>query len=256
MQFGVEIACGSSRIEMTTFGGGKTVFLCWGKQIQSSNFLCVVCLWIVGCFFNPLENSDQFSHWQWNVCFFFIDRNTFFIVQNFATGSILHCVQDSKTQLGHLDWYMILCFVKNSYWLPHIPLRMLGLSSVIWNEDRWSEQWFSHLRGSWLCYDTWIIQQGINHYIVIEVIGEQICFLVAVLIILGLVGPQETVEPDGIEVLSLLTEQVMNYSRTNGPPQGRWRILPQREREWVAATTNTPSPQFYPCKKFLSLTKK
>lgn len=72
-----------------------------------------------------------------------------------------------------------------------------------------------------MCCDTWIIQQGINHYTVTEVIGEQICFLVAVLIILGLAGPQETVEPDGIEVLSLLSEQVMNYSRTNGPPHGR-----------------------------------
>lgn len=72
-----------------------------------------------------------------------------------------------------------------------------------------------------MCHDTWIIQQGINHYIVTEVIGEQICFLVDVLIILGLPGPQETAEPDGIEVLSLLSEQVMNYSRTNGPPHGR-----------------------------------
>lgn len=43
----------------------------------------------------------------------------------------------------------------------------------------------------------------------------------AVLIIPGLAGPQETVEPDGIEVLSPLSEQVMNYSRTNGPPHGR-----------------------------------
>lgn len=223
------------------------------READSKQQFFVRCMF-VDCwsfFFNPLENTDQFSHWQWNL-FFFIDRNTFFIVQNFATESILHCVQDSKTQLGHLDWYMILCFVKNSHWLPHIPLRMLGLSSVIWNEDRWSEQWFSHLRGSWLCYDTWIIQQGINHYIVIEVIGEQICFLVAVLIILGLVGPQETVEPDGIEVLSLLTERVMNYSRTNGPPQGRWRILPQREREWVAASTNTLFPNFIPVKFFQS----
>lgn len=57
----------------------------------------------------------------------------------------------------------------------------------------------------------------------------------AVLIILGLASPQETVEPDGIEVLSLLSEQVMNYSRTNGPPHGRWRILPRSaktEGEW------------------------
>lgn len=45
-------------------------------------------------------------------------------------------------------------------------------------------------------------------------------FPVAVLIILGLPGPQETIEPDGIEVLSLLNEQVMNYSRTNGTPHG------------------------------------
>ena len=37
----------------------------------------------------------------------------------------------------------------------------------------------------------------------------------------GAIGPQETVEPDGIEELSLLSEQVMNYSRTNGPPHGR-----------------------------------
>lgn len=53
---------------------------------------------------------------------------------------------------------------------------------------------------------------------VIEVIGEQICFLVAVLIIRRLAGPRETAEPDGIEVLSLLTEQVMNYFSTNGLP--------------------------------------
>lgn len=57
----------------------------------------------------------------------------------------------------------------------------------------------------------------------------------AVLIILGLVRPQETVEPDGIEVLSPLSEQVMNYFRTNGPPHGRWGIIPQKlqtEGEW------------------------
>lgn len=54
-----------------------------------------------------------------------------------------------------------------------------------------------------------------------EVIGEQICFLVAVLIIPGLARPQETEEPDGIEVLSPVSEQVMNYSRTNGLPHER-----------------------------------
>ena len=59
---------------------------------------------------------------------------------------------------------------------------------------RWSGRRFSHLRGPWLCCDTWIIQQGINHYIVIEVMGETICFLEAVLIIPGVVGPQETAE--------------------------------------------------------------
>lgn len=46
-----------------------------------------------------------------------------------------------------------------------LPLRLKRLSAV-------------------LC-DTRIIQQGINHNIVTEVIGEQICFLVAVLIIYG-----------------------------------------------------------------------
>lgn len=41
------------------------------------------------------------------------------------------------------------------------------------------------------------------------------------LIILRLSGPRETGEPDGIEVLSLPSEQVMNYFRTNGTPHGR-----------------------------------
>lgn len=37
----------------------------------------------------------------------------------------------------------------------------------------------------------------------------------------GLAGPQETEEPDGIEMLSPLSEQVMNYTRTNGATRGR-----------------------------------
>lgn len=58
----------------------------------------------------------------------------------------------------------------------------------------------------------------------------------------GASRPQETVEPDGIEVLSLLNEQVMNYSRTNGQPHGRWGILPPRvetEGEWQYSLTHT-----------------
>lgn len=37
----------------------------------------------------------------------------------------------------------------------------------------------------------------------------------------GAIRPQEIAEPDGTEVLSPLSEQVMNYFRTNGTPHGR-----------------------------------
>lgn len=54
-------------------------------------------------------------------------------------------------------------------------------------------------------------------------------------------GPQETVEPDGIEVLSLLSEQVMNYCRTNGLPHGRGGN-PRTRTRGSGCTTATPPP--------------
>lgn len=53
--------------------------------------------------------------------------------------------------------------------------------------------------------------------------------------------PQETVEPDGIDRLSLLNEQVMNYCGTNGWTCGRRGILSQWGWGWVAASTKTRS---------------
>lgn len=56
MQFGVEIACGSSRTELTTFGGGKTVFYVEGSRFKAALYVCG----LLGVFLTPMKTLTSF----------------------------------------------------------------------------------------------------------------------------------------------------------------------------------------------------
>lgn len=66
----------------------------------------------------------------------------------------------------------------------------------------------------------------------------------AVLLIPVPAEPRKAIEPDGVEVLSPLSEQVMNFSRTNRLPHGRWENLPTKkkgmEETWQHSPALTP----------------
>lgn len=67
----------------------------------------------------------------------------------------------------------------------------------------------------------------------------------------GAIRSRKTGEPDGIEVLPLPSEQVMNYFRTNGTPQGRCGN-PHTEKEGKGSKATTTHslhiiPQCHDC---------
>lgn len=60
MQFGVEITCGSSRIELTTFGGGKTVFYVEGSRFKAAIFCALYVCGLLVVFLTPLKTLTSF----------------------------------------------------------------------------------------------------------------------------------------------------------------------------------------------------
>lgn len=60
MQFGVEITCGSSRIELTTFGGGKTVFYVEGNRFKAAIFCALYVCGLLVIFLTPLKTLTSF----------------------------------------------------------------------------------------------------------------------------------------------------------------------------------------------------
>lgn len=115
------------------------LFLDKYKGSQSSNY-CIVC----GLFFTQGEIGQCFHWWPSGICFFFVCRDTIFLL---SWHRHRHCLQLSETKLRELDWYSCLCETL------HTPSTMAVTYSLVYAcfiicdlewSHRWSEWCFSH----------------------------------------------------------------------------------------------------------------